>query len=141
MAPTRRLLALGVGAALLPGLVGCGGNDRGVSIPLGYESLDQCQPRSLAVENLRELGEPECNLAGSSLVFPDGYSLPTSNVGDVFSSTSSPGEHTYLIVNWGVPGVGAFTVHGDELLGLWATCDEAERLQREQARVEGVELD
>lgn len=129
-------------SGLMVAVVGCSGGGAGVSIPLGFEDLDQCPPRSIAVEDLRAIGEPGCDLVGSSVTFPDGVSLPIYDVGEVFSSSdSSAGGHEHLIVNWGFPGVGVLTRDGDELLDLWATSDEAEHLQREQARIEGVRVE
>lgn len=123
-------------------LVGCSGGGSGVSVPPGFDGLDQCPPRSIAVEDLRAIGEPGCDLVGSSLTFPDGVSLPIYAVGEVFSSSdSSARDDEHLIVNWGIPGVGVFTRDGDELLDLWATSDEAEHLQREQAKIEGVRVE
>lgn len=139
MARIRRFGLIVAAAGSLVALVGCGGGGADVSVPLGFEDLDQCPPRSIAVEDLPEIGEPGCDLVGSSLTFPDGVSLPIYAVGEVFSSSHpSAGDHEHLIVNWGVPGVGAFTKDGDELLELWATSDQAEHLQREQAKIEGV---
>lgn len=138
----RQLITLIGTVGLLCVTAGCGDSGRGVSIPLGSEELDQCLPRSIAVEDLREIGEPGCDLVGSSLIFPDGQSLQIYGVGEAFSSSySGAGEHDHLIVNWGIPGVGAFTRLGNDLLGLWATSEEAERLQHEQAKIEGLNLE
>lgn len=132
-------MILTAAAGLLMAAVGCSGGGAGVSVPLGSGELEQCPPRSIAVEDLRQIGEPGCDLVGSSLIFPDGTSLPIYSVGEVFSSASpSAGDHEHLIVNWGVPGVGAFTKDSDELLDLWATSEKAEQLQREQAKIEGL---
>ncbi|MEU1970957.1 hypothetical protein ABZ477_04840 [Microbacterium sp. NPDC019599] len=142
MARIRRLVFISAAAGLLGSIVGCSGGGAGVSVPQGFDDLDQCPPRSIPVEDLREIGEPGCDLVGSSLTFPDGVSLPIYAVGEVFSSAdSSAGNREHLIVNWGTPGVGALTKDGDELLDLWATSDKAEHLQREQAKIEGVRLD
>ena len=140
MAPIRRVSLILMAAGLMVTLLGCGGGGAGVSIPPGSDAREQCPPRSIAVEDLRAIGEPGCDLVGSSLTFPDGASLPINAVGEVFSSSdSSDGDHEHLIVNWGIPGVGVFTRDGNELLDLWATSDEAEHLQRQQAEIEGVE--
>ncbi len=142
MARTHRLTSILAAAGLLLLVVGCSASGAGVSVPPGFDDLDQCPPRSIAVDDLREIGEPGCNLIGSSLVFPDGVSLPVSAVGEVFSSrNSSAGDHEHLIVNWGIPGVAAVTSDGGELLDLWASSDEAEQLQREQAKIEGLRLE
>jgi hypothetical protein len=131
----RGTIALAGTVGLLSAVAGCAGG-RGVNVPLGSEELDQCPPRSIAVEDLHEIGEPGCNLVGSSLIFPDGQTLSIYGVGETFSSSySGAGEHDNVVVNWGIPGVGAYTQLGDELVDLWATSDEAERLQRELAEV------
>ncbi|WP_157535991.1 hypothetical protein [Microbacterium sp. Root166] len=116
---------------------------RGVSVPLGADELAPCEGASINVEDLEAAGEPGCNLAGSSLTFPDGVArLAIPQVGSVFSHQDSRlGNREILIVNWGVPGVAAAIVEGDQLLELWASGSAALDLHRQQLRLEGIDAD
>ncbi len=98
----------------------------GVSIPLGYEDLQQCPPKLFQAERLRDLGEPGCNLQGSSLNLPDGNTLGIGEVGVVQSQQFMSGDGSpspeYLVVNWGIPGVGVSKIMSRETVS-WATSD------------------
>jgi hypothetical protein len=116
---------------------------RGVSIPLGADELAPCAGTSIRVEDLEAAGEPGCDLSGSSLVFPDGMMrLAVPAVGAVFShQDSAMGKQEILIVNWGVPALGAAIIENDRLVDLWASGPAALDLQRQQLQVEGVDPD
>ena len=122
----------------LASLLLCSCSPTGVSIPLGYEDLVQCPPDLIEAEGLRDLGEPGCNLQGSSLVLPDGTTLGIGEVGAVQSQQFMSGEGAqspeYLVVNWGIPGVGVSKIAPEETVS-WATSEVAQNLQEQQLRL------
>lgn len=109
-----------------------------MSIPLGYEDLAQCPPDLFEAEDLRDLGEPGCNMQGSSLVLPDGTTLGIGEVGAVqgqqFMSGDGFQSPEYLVVNWGIPGVGVSKIMPEETVS-WATSNAARHLQEQQLRL------
>lgn len=122
----------------LAGLLLCSCSPGGVSIPLGYEDLAQCPPDLFEAEDLRDLGEPGCNMQGSSLVLPDGTTLGIGEVGAVqgqqFMSGDGFQSPEYLVVNWGIPGVGVSKIMPEETVS-WATSNAARHLQEQQLRL------
>lgn len=129
-------LAVVVAVGLL--LPGCAAGGRGVTVPPGWDELEECDVMSVAAEDLAREGAPACDLAGSSLSFPSGMGMVTiPEVGEVFSRQVS-GEPQILVVNWGVPGVGAASIDDGRVVDVWASTAEAEDLQRQQLSVEGV---
>ncbi len=120
-------------------LVACGG-PTGVSIPEGSEDLAPCELQQLRVEALAAVGEPGCDLEGSSLIFPDGTILAIESVG---TNVSLQPDHTkameFHALNWGVPGVAAALVKDGTVAAVWASSPRAMDLQHEQLRVEGLE--
>lgn len=116
----------------------CSCSPGGVSIPLGHEDLPQCPPALIEANGLRDLGEPGCNLQGSSLVLPGGTTLEVGEVGAVqsqqFISSEGSQNSEYLVVNWGVPGVGVSKITSGETVS-WATSDAARYLQEQQLRL------
>ncbi len=123
-------------------LAGCSA-PRGVSIHLGADELEPCEGTSIHVEDLEAAGEPGCDLAGSTLVFPDGMaSLAVPQVGAVFSHQDfGRGNEEILIVNWGLPGVATAVIDDDRLIHLWASSEDALDLQWQQLELEGVKRD
>lgn len=131
-----RLIRVTVATALLTGaLASCGGG-QGVTIPNGSEELTRCDPQSISLADLAGDGEPGCDLEGSSVRASDGTILSIFEVGAVRAYQGDGYEYT--IVNWGVPGVGVSAVDDGTLVDVWASTDDAEVLQREQVRLDGV---
>jgi hypothetical protein len=81
----------------------------------------------IAAEDLRDVGEPGCDMAGSSVLFPNSMIQGISAVGAVSSSSTS--EEWVTTVNWGVPGVSAYIESNGEITKSWATSKAAGRLQ------------
>lgn len=120
----------------------------GVTIPPGYEELPPCPERVIAATELRDLGEPACDLTGSRVSFPGGTVLTIDAVGTVLTHSASaeapqqaaqqdraaadPSEVTLTVVNWGIPGVGASLRVRDRVHEYWASSDTAAQLQRSQ---------
>lgn len=127
------IATLALGSLLL-----CSCSAGGVSIPLGYEELSHCTPELFEAEVLQDLGEPGCNLQGSSIVLPDGTTLGISEVGTVQSQQFMSGDGSqspeYLVVNWGIPGVGVSKIMAGETVS-WASSDAARNLQEQQLRL------
>lgn len=130
----RVLLPL-VPVALLA--VACG-SGAGVSIPPGADELEPCSFGPIKVDELPDIGVPGCDLVGASIVLPDATMLTVPAVGEVFAQQQGDDSLECHIVNWGVPGVGVTAVKDGELVALWASSDEAGRLQREQLKVDNV---
>lgn len=149
----RRLLVVIIAAVFV--LAGCQGQPRGVSIPSGAENLEPCPASQIPVGDLAAMGEPGCDLTGTSLTFggetlafavgpptADG-SVPTltiPSVGAVFSQGDGGGREL-LIANWGVPGVGVAAIEDRHLVAIWASSDRALDLQRQQLVIENVDFD
>ena len=129
------LLILAGLLAILP-LSACA--PRGVSVPLGYDSLVQCEPRDIEAERMPEIGEPGCNLEGSSVIMPDGTQIILGQVGGVGSQqwfgSDGTGGTEYMSVNWGIPGAAVSKI-GPTGAQSWATSDEALDLQAQQLRL------
>jgi hypothetical protein len=102
-----------------------------------------------------DVGEPGCDLTGTSLTFADdtlGFavglppadgstpSLTVPGVGAVLSQGDGDGREL-LIVNWGVPGVGVAAMEDQRLVAIWATSDWAMDLQHQQLAVENIDSD
>lgn len=113
---------------------------RGVLIPPGSEDLLPCPPRVIPVEELREIGEPGCDLAGSSLVFPDDFVWPISEIGSAASFERVAQEKVlgvkYSMTNWGVPGVGVTRTLSGQETEFWASTDEALDLQKKAQQLD-----
>lgn len=124
-------------------LTSCSNGGNGVTIPPGYDQLDSCDAQVFDVDDLVSVGEPGCDVAGSSLRFADGTVRPIFAVGSVSAYSHGIGsdEMEYLVVNWGVPGVGAAMVKNGVLRDVWANGAEAHRLQCEQLRLDKIDAD
>lgn len=134
-----RFLAALIMAAFSGALCACAG-PTGVTIPPGSDQLKQCEPKALDVETLSSLGEPGCDLVGSTVRLPDGTALQIDEVG-VVASHESPrdaGTTETLVVNWGVPGVAVSEIDENRLITQWASSTDAAELQRQQLLLEGV---
>ena len=97
--------------------------------------MKPCVVATIDVDDLASDGAPGCDLQGSSLRFSDGVDVGISDVGSVSSTTvGAPDEQTeYVMVNWGLPGVGAAMIDADNrLVEVWASSPEALALQHEQ---------
>lgn len=122
-----------VGALLLL-LSGCSPGETLIpQIPEGHESLEICPERDISVEELTSIGEPGCNLVGSTVVFPDGF---TADVGAVGGITGTDAYHdgetnppvNYRVANFGIPGIAVSVITYGENPEMWATSDEAMQL-------------
>lgn len=111
----------------------------GVDVPLGFEALRPCPEQRLHVEELHRVGAPGCDLEGSSLIFPGGTAMTIAEVGGVLGEQpNATAENLEMMsVNWGVPGVGAALIRDGRAIKVWATSDEALKLQWEALRVDG----
>jgi len=116
-------------------LAGCGGG-QGVTVPPGAEQLKPCPHREIDVTDLGTVGKPGCDLAGSTLLFPDGKTVTIKEVGATFSEGTGTGAELieYSAVNWGVPGVAATFEEPGKPLRVWYTSSEAGILQAELMR-------
>lgn len=130
--------ALVVVFAAMVSLSGCS-QGRGVTVPPGWDQLAPCPIAQISIDDLSGIGEPGCDLTGSSLTFTNGSSaLTIPSVGAVFSSGDGTGRET-LIVNWGVPGVGVATIDNHRLIQIWASGPGALDLQKQQLALQDVE--
>lgn len=119
-------------------VIGVGCSRAGVMLPTGYENLPPCEVRQYVVERLPEVGEPGCNVEGSTLLFPDGTVIAIEEVGTSFvRQVEAPHGPEFHILNWGVPGVGAAFIEDGTVQGVWATSAKALDLHRQQLRVDG----
>ena len=135
-------------ALLVVGLLtGC--QSTGVDVPHGWQKLELCtSARPVAVEDLRKMGAPGCNMAGTSVEFPDGSTQKVGSVGanKGWSYEASPGEATiplhFTMVNWGVPGI-AVAEHSREggIHTIWANSTKASDLLFELLEASGVQID
>ena len=118
-------------------LGGC--SSGGVSVPPGADELDPCPVATIGVTSLPQLGEPGCNLAGSTLLFPTGeeFEVEETGVAGGMSSSRTP-THQIRAVNWGVPGVGAVDIT-DGVVTVWGSTQWAVELQLKQLALEGIE--
>ncbi|MFC8597471.1 hypothetical protein [Isoptericola sp. NPDC057191] len=116
---------------------GCGPD--GVAVPPGADRLSTCDAQVVEVVRLESAGEPGCNLVGSTLLFPDGVTFGVPPVGNAAGQedTRKPGVQR-VVVNWGVPGVGAAIVRDGRLAEIWASSPDAKDLQLEALRADGV---
>lgn len=111
--------------------------------------------RCCRYSDLSAMGEPGCDLAGTSLTFADDTlpfavgpptmdgdtpTLVTPAVGAVFSQGDGEGREL-LIVNWGVPGVGVAAIEDGHVVQVWASSADAMRLHRQQLAIENVDFD
>lgn len=142
----KLLLAAG---ALSLALTGCQGEPRGVVIPPGAESLSPCGVAQVAIDELADLGDPGCDLAGASLTFSAGvvdWRIPSAPplvvpaVGAVFTHGDAEG-HELLVVNCGVPGVGVAALDSRGVVEIWASTDTARELHQQQLAIDGVTSD
>ncbi|MGC5172481.1 hypothetical protein ACLQ2Q_17740 [Microbacterium sp. DT81.1] len=136
-------------------LAGCQGQARGVSIPPGFEDLPTCPVAQVPISELSAMGEPGCDLAGTSLTFAEDTlafavgpppldggvpALTIPSVGAVFSQGDGKGREL-LIVNWGVPGVAVAAIDDGRAVQMWASSAAAQDLQLQQLAIEDVVSD
>jgi hypothetical protein len=110
----------------------------GVDVPPGWDDLKPCSySHPIAVEDLADIGKPGCNMAGTTVTFPDGRTAKVGSVGVTDSwgylVTGEAGtipKH-FTMVNWGVPGVAVsgYNTHG-KVTKVWAMSKDAAALQR-----------
>ncbi|WP_144019026.1 hypothetical protein [Demequina sp. NBRC 110056] len=132
-----------LGVALVVAVLNLGAcGSEGVTVPPGADALDTCDSQRIEVVDLAGMGEPGCDLEGSSLVFPDGSTVEIEAVGNssAFSTSSLEGVEFYY-GNWGVPGVSASVVESGQLVDLWASTPEAYELELELLRIGDIDTD
>lgn len=115
-------------AALLLLLGACTPYIHLTTIPEGYEDLERCEIRDVSVDQLASIGEPGCDLQGSTVVFPDGYRFSVGTVQEgAFLETrhDSDGKFQvgYSVTNHGIPGIGASHRLPGADTQYWATSD------------------
>lgn len=134
MSTTRQAVhaASMISLALL--LTSCAGDGEGVTLPPGAEDLELCPVSEIEVTDLAAAGAPGCDLDGSTLRFPDGQRERIHTPGVVESTGFGPGgDKIYMVVNWGVPGVGAsITDPENNVIGIWGSSPEAIELHEQQ---------
>ena len=116
-----------------------GGCSRGgVSVPPGADDLEPCPTATIDVTALAQMGQPGCNLAGSTLLFPTGeeYEIMEPGIAGGMSSARMP-THQLRAVNWGIPGVGAVDIT-DGVVTVWGSTQWAVELQLKQLALEGI---
>ena len=85
------------------------------------------------------MGEPGCNLAGSTLRFPTGEELTLGDPGSGGASyTSNTPERRVHETNWGVPGAGAVDIT-DGVVTVWGSTHLAVELQLKALAIEGID--
>lgn len=130
--------SVSVTVALMFGLLLVGCAAQGVRVPPGYEDLMPCEVRNLELGELSQIGEPGCDLEGSTIVAPDGILLVIGHVGETRSSQNilRDGSRSpeYTVVNWGLSGVGV-SVKRPGAPEIWATSNTALDLQQQLARL------
>lgn len=102
----RRRWWLGaVGALLCLGLTGCIGPY--VEIPLDSSTLRPCAPStaSLRVEDLPTATPAGCDLAGTTVRFPDGYDKVIPEIGTSSASAGDGLNDTHFLFNFGTLGI------------------------------------
>lgn len=136
---TLRPVVAVVAAALL--LVGC--TPRGVDIPLEASNIRPCDPLPdpYPVEQIDDTEQAECDLAGETIVFPDGYEMSAPSLGFTRSEGTLPKgveqAPVYHVFNFGAFGLVAGRLSADgERSDWWGT---EEGLRRYQA-VRGTDV-
>jgi hypothetical protein len=121
----------------------------GVTVPPPRQSLEPCRfARVIAVEDLKELGKPGCNMAGTTIRFPDGTNAKVGSIGanKSWSYAASDGDATipahFTMVNWGAPGI-AVAEYGRNkgIEEIWATSTKASDLLFELLEQSDVQID
>ncbi len=133
------MMRIAGGAAILfMGLAVSSCAPKGVTIPPGWEDLVQCDASVIEAQTMDRMGEPGCDLRGSTIVLPDATAITVGEVGSTSSQQAfGPGGEAgpeYTMVNWGVPGVGV-SKKGAGRTVSWATSDAALELQVRQLRL------
>lgn len=101
--------------------------------------MDPCPVATIDVTSLPQLGEPGCNLAGSTLLFPTGeeYEVKDSGIAGTMMDSRTP-TRELRAVNWGIPGVGAVDIT-DGVVTVWGSTQWAVELQLKQLALEGIQ--
>ncbi|WP_307486822.1 hypothetical protein [Microbacterium trichothecenolyticum] len=60
--------------------------------------------------------------------------------GVIVSQGSNTPARSYHLVNWGVAGLGVALVEERQATGIWASTPEARDLQKDQLKVEDVDI-
>lgn len=142
--PTEKSATVLVAAALL---AAC--HSAGVTVPPTRQSLEPCKlARVIAVEDLKELGKPGCDMAGTTIRFPDGTDAKVGPIGATksWSYAASPGDGEipthFTMVNWGEPGIAvADRAKEGWLRVIWANSTRASDLLFESLEKSGVPID
>lgn len=129
-----KMLGVGIATAACLGVTACAPG--GVTIPPGFEELEPCPSQHYSVEELSRMENPGCDLAGSTIIAPDGSGHLIGDVGHVSVSSSYSAKldqgPEYTVVNWGVPGATLTITEAGKPRTTWASSAEALKLQRKQ---------
>ena len=129
--------SVATGAAVLATLLsGC--TESGVRVPPGAEELQPCPVRRIDVTTLGDMGEPGCDLAGTTLIFPGGKEILVGAPGWSGAATDSRSGEWVRAAAWGVPGVGAVQINGTTVT-VWGSTQEAVDLQLQLLAISGIE--
>ena len=145
----QRCPANGWVAIAAAGLLVAACQSTGVTVPPGFQDLEPCEfTKVIAVQDLRELGKPGCDMAGATIRFPDGATVKVGAVGGTssWSYAAKPGEAEipthYTMVNWGTPGIAVVELNrGGWMETIWANSTKASDLLFESLRKDGVQVD
>lgn len=121
----------------------------GVIVPPQPQGFEPCKSSSpVAVENLRRLGPPGCDMVGMTVEFPDGATGKVGRVGanKSWSYDASLGDGTvpahFTMVNWGAPGIAVAEQSREGWIReIWANSTEASDLLFELLEESGVPVD
>src|SRR4051812_34130622 len=90
-----RLMSMLSMAATALSLLLAGCQSTGVTVPPGGQDLERCDfARVVDVEDLKEMGRPGCDMAGTTIRFPDGATAAVGSIGATNSSSydAAPGD-------------------------------------------------
>ncbi|MGO1770115.1 MAG: hypothetical protein ACTHZX_09185 [Microbacterium sp.] len=125
-----------VSSCVAAGLLLCGCAPEGTTEPTDDGDLETCPVRTIAVEDLEDMGEPGCDLTGTALVFDDGVEMTIDGIGATQAQTEHVGQTQQVdikrvVVNWGLSGVAATKIERGEPVRSWASTPEALELQEQ----------
>lgn len=101
---------------IVAGLTACSGPS--ISLSPSETELPACAVRDISVADLGTSPRAVCDLAGSTVVFPDGFRVVVGRVLD-FGSKSTGNSDTYSLSNLGVYGVVAMQTTPDGNKTRW----------------------
>ncbi len=124
---------LGIGASVMATalLIGC--IARGVDIPPEASDIRACEPQSepYPVERINDAARAECDLAGETIVFPDGYEMGVPAIGvtsaeDILRKDEDRAP-VYHVFSFGAFGLVVGRLSADGKRSEWCGTDEGLR--------------